>query len=347
MFPSEFAFEAVAEFCPPGGAVLDPFAGRASSIYAAAALGRSGYGIEINPVGWLYGRVKLKPAKKPGVVARNQHIGHLAMAIDQEQLNALPTFFSSCYAPRVLRYLLAARDALRWRTSVVDATLMAIILVHLHGKRSQSLSNQMRQGKAMSPDYSVRWWHDRKMTPPDMDPVEFLRARMDWRYEKGVPTLADATVKLGDSFVHLPRMASRVSCGEVKRFNLLFTSPPYYSVTNYHYDQWLRLWMLGGESRPVRPSGPWRRKFESQAAYRTLMERVFSESAKLLEDSATVYVRTDARPFTYETTLAALRDSFPDKRLTIVPRPFSKQTQTALFGDKAQKPGEIDIILRP
>ncbi len=40
MFPLSFAFETVAHYCPVGGAVLDPFAGRGSSIYAAVTQGR-------------------------------------------------------------------------------------------------------------------------------------------------------------------------------------------------------------------------------------------------------------------------------------------------------------------
>ena len=31
---------------------------------------------------------------------------------------------------------------------------------------------------------------------------------------------------------------------------LFFTSPPYYGVTNYFYDQWLRFWLLGGPLKP-------------------------------------------------------------------------------------------------
>ena len=38
MFPMKFAFDVVNEFSRPGAAVLDPFAGRASSVYAAATL---------------------------------------------------------------------------------------------------------------------------------------------------------------------------------------------------------------------------------------------------------------------------------------------------------------------
>ena len=50
MFPKEFAFKVVENYSKPGDAIIDPFAGRASRVYAAAAMERSGVGIEINPV---------------------------------------------------------------------------------------------------------------------------------------------------------------------------------------------------------------------------------------------------------------------------------------------------------
>src|SRR5258708_17934373 len=59
MFPMEFALRTIQRYCPQGGRVLDPFAGRGTSIFAAAASGRSGTGIEVHPAGWLYGCVKL------------------------------------------------------------------------------------------------------------------------------------------------------------------------------------------------------------------------------------------------------------------------------------------------
>lgn len=345
MFPSDFAFRVVGEHSSPGDAVLDPFAGRATSIYAATVLQRSGLGIEINPVGWLYGRVKLHPASEKRLLSRIEEIASLSASVGDRPANALPEFFTACYAPSVLRFLLAARRELRWQTGIVDATLMAIILVHLHGKREQSLSNQMRQGKAMSPGYSIRWWKEREMEPPDVDPVQFLRARVAWRYEKGLPKLASGRILLGDSTLLLPRLSRKVEQRVEEPFDLLLTSPPYYAVTNYNYDQWLRLWMLGGPDQPVRSRGPWESKFDSKAAYRTLLNSVFGTCARIMKDTATIYVRTDARPFTYGATMEALRLAFPGKRFSCVPRPFTRSTQTALFGDKTEKPGEVDIVL--
>ncbi|HEY9301673.1 MAG TPA: hypothetical protein VIQ31_35980, partial [Phormidium sp.] len=275
-----------------------------------------------------------------------KNIGEIAASVEQQKLDILPEFFSACYSQSVLRYLVAARDTLDWKNNLVDATLMAIILVHLHGKRENSLSNQMRQGKAMSPDYSIRWWRERQLTPPEIDPVNFLIKRIEWRYAKGAPKLKNGNMLLGDSTSLIGDVAEKVYYGSQSRFNLLFTSPPYFGITNYHYDQWLRLWILGGAEQPTWTGEKWRGKFESRADYRTLLQKVFKDCAEIMTSTATIYVRTSARIFTRETTIETLREAFPQKSITIIEKPFTKNTQTALFGDKLKKPGEIDIILQ-
>ena len=227
---------------------------------------------------------------------------------------------------------------------------MALLLVHLHGKMGAAMSNQLRQTKAMSPQYAVRWWEEHDLKPPDIDPVAFMKARLAWRYAKGVPEVQCGRVYLGDSIEKLPQLWQKVEDGSLTRASLLFTSPPYYAITNYHYDQWLRLWLLGGPPNALRNGNGLGGKFEARESYRRLLECVFSKTARLLEEDATVYVRTDAREFTYLTTVAVLRRVFPDKHLDEVRRPLLKVSQTRLFG-KARPPGgssgEVDLILRP
>src|SRR5881628_1632641 len=234
MFPVEFAFDVVRCFSNSGDGVLDPFAGRATGIFAAAASGRRAVGIEINPVGWLYGTVKLKPAAKRNVLRRLQEVATLAANGNfKEELEALPEFFRWGYVQRVRRFLVCARQTLRWRSSRVDATVMAFLLTYLHGKRGAALSNQMRDGKAMSPDYAVRWWREREMRPATVDPVGFLAKRIDWRYKKGVPQCPQGEVRFGDCIRVLKRLSDDVESGRRRPFRLLFASPPYCGITNY------------------------------------------------------------------------------------------------------------------
>jgi hypothetical protein len=344
MFPLEFAFDVVYQHSSQNQTVLDPFAGRASSVYAAAMQNRIGVGIEINPVGWVYGRAKLHTGMLAWVEKRLGYLKSLANRYINEAAN-MPEFFQYCYCPEVLSFLLAARATLNWRRSNPDATLMALLLVYLHGKREQSLSNQMRQAKAMSPEYSVNWWKENSPQPPQIDPYEFMLQRVKWRYEKGRPQNNNSEVYLGDSTRVLKKIKNKVIEGSIKPFSLLFTSPPYCGITNYYYDQWLRLWLMGGSDHPCSPGEKYKRKFESKAGYRELLLSVFSISAELMANRATVYVRTDAREFTRDTTLEVLHNCFPSWNEQIIDRPFPEETQTALYGDKSRKPGEIDIVL--
>jgi hypothetical protein len=346
MFPVAFADSVVSNFTQPGDVVLDPFAGRGTSIFSAAVQRRIGVGIELNPVGWVYARTKLKPARREAVEDRIFELGNLAEHY-RRAADELPEFFSLCFAPKVRQFLLAAREHLNWRGSQTDRTTMALLLVDLHGKRASSLSNQMRQTKSMSPDYAIRWWRQRLMQPPNIDPVGFLTKKLAWRYAKGRPAAEHSYVYLADSVAKLPELVASARSGKSSQASLLFTSPPYFHLTNYHYDQWLRLWLLGGQPSAARVGGRHRGKFEHRDAYRALLHRVFGAAAGMMKPGAVVYVRTDRRAFTYQTTLEVLREAFPRKKLFQHLRPVQGPTQTQLFGNAVSQPGEVDLVLLP
>jgi len=344
MFPLDFAFEVVDKYSKEGDYIIDPFAGRCSSIYAGGVLGRRSWGIEINPVGWLYGKVKLKPADENEVIERLKDIYSLRNKY-KNQIKNLPEFFKYCFCNEVLSFLLAARQSMNWEENDVDATLMSIILVYLHGKLGEGLSNQMRQTKSMGPIYSVNWWKKHNFTiAPKINPFEFILKKIKWRYAKGVPNITDSYIFLRDSSTEFDAIAKRARKDKIK-FSLLFTSPPYWAVTNYYADQWLRLWLLGGTDKPESTGEKHKMRFNSKIDYYNLLETVFSNCAKVMAKNSTVYVRTDAREFTFNSTVEILKKCFPKYNLKTKNKPFKNRTQTELFGDKSKKPGEIDIIL--
>lgn len=340
MFPMEFALATVQRYCPIGGRVLDPFAGRGTSIFAAAASGRSGTGIDVHPAGWLYGRVKLRPAPKEAILSRLMEIAELGDLVREEAVQEMPDFFGWCYSVSVLRFLLAARRHLDWRRQQVDRTLMAFILNNLHGDASRSLSNQMHQARSMAPDYSLRWWKAKRMRPKDKDPVEFLMARIEWRYKHGLPDFRQSTIRLGDSLDLLEQLREARP-----RYDLLLTSPPYFYMGNYHYDQWLRLWLLGGQIRPKKSADRSRGSFQNFVEYQKLLFGVFEKAARLMKPGAAVYVRTDARELSLSVAVDALRYAFPNRGIQMREQPVKGRTQTILFGDKNKKPGEVDLII--
>ena len=67
-----------------------------------------------------------------------------------------------------------------------------------------------------------------------------------------------------------------------------------------------------------------------------------------MSENAIIYVRTDAREFTLDTTLEILKKHFPDygisKRVSKLKK--NSKSQTILYGNKSSKPAEVDIILK-
>lgn len=347
MFPLSFALGIIEKYSKKGDLILDPFAGRFTSIYAGSVLERKSIGIEINPVGWLFGYAKLHPAKKEDVVIRLNDIYKRRIYYGGSACK-LPAFYHMCFCDEVLKFLLSARENLDWRNNQVDATLMAFLLVYLHGKKGQSLSNQMGITKSMGMDYSIAWWKKNGLeTPPLINPYEYMLGRINWRYRKGIPNVEENSVLLGDSTQELNKVSNLLKESNEK-ISLLFTSPPYCAITDYHADQWLRLWLLGGSEKLVYSKEKYKGRFGKQDEYQELLDTVFSKCKELMSDNAIIYVRTDAREFTLETTLKVLKNHFPDYAISKRVNKLRKnsKSQTILYGNKSSKPAEVDIILK-
>jgi len=147
---------------------------------------------------------------------------------------------------------------------------------------------------------------------------------------------------LGDCQYVLNRWESRPPKSKAQ---LLLTSPPYYGVTNYFYDQWLRLWLLGGPEKPQSPGESCKRKFENKQQYIRMLRHVFAKSQRLLKRGAVVHVRTDARQLTREATIEAIESAFPDKKLQKETHSLPAFTQTALFDSELETKGEFDFVM--
>jgi hypothetical protein len=337
MFPVDFVLGVIERYTEQGDLVVDPFCGRGTTLYLSEALERHSFGVEVNSVGWTYAATKLGPAPQHLVLHRLKDVARRAAKLD---IPALPPFFSRAYSPQVRRFLTAARQMLNWRSSSVDRTLMSTLLLYAHGNRNNALSNQMRQTKAMAPVYALKWWAARELDPPTIDPVDFLEPRIKWRYAHGRPRFTESTAIRGDSGSILSRHRERL-----RGWSLLLTSPPYMKIANYHYDQWIRLWLLGGAPHPVVNGGKHQSWFQNRHEYRELLTGVFGRLARHAKRDAVVYVRTDARPVTREITLEVLRDVFPRKNIRTRNKPLTGDSQTVLYNSAIESPGEVDIIL--
>jgi DNA modification methylase len=164
-----------------------------------------------------------------------------------------------------------------------------------------------------------------------------------------MPSLEKSFLYRGDATWVLPRLAQRLSDRGIPKAKLLLTSPPYLKITNYHYDQWIRLWMLGGAPSDRLLDSPFhgenRGKFANEDKYRKLLLDVFSLCKSMCSEKATIYVRTDWREPTRSITRTVLERVFPRHDLRQKAFPVRGETQTGLFGHYAPRFGEVDLIL--
>ena len=339
MFPIEFVDKVVHEMSHKHAVVIDPFCGRGTTPYISMITGRTAIGCEINPAAWLYSIAKTQPhPSQSDLIARLQQLQDSVILEDTQPENEFQSF---AFGKKALSFINAARRELKWRIDSIDRTLAAIMIHFLHAKLGQGLSNQLRHSRALSPQYSIRWWKDKGFTtPPDIDPVEFLMKRIVWRYQKGLPRYADGSrtsILLGDAAVRLPELNTAA--------DLVLTSPPYCGVTNYQTDNWLRLWALN--EGPAMVDWNSDQKFCDPVKYADMLRKVMIATRSQAKDSATWYIRIDARERTKTILMEVMEDLLSEHSCTEKPAPYKRKTQTALYGDSRPKPGEVDLIYQP
>jgi hypothetical protein len=250
VFPEDFAAEWIDKLTAPGDIILDPFSGRGTTAFQALLMGRNAIACDSNAVAYCITRAKTQaPVNQSQILRRINDLARRYSSVDWDRPQRdLPPFFHVAYASETLRQILYLRSRLRWRKSNVDAFIAAIALGALHGESDRGknyFSNQMPRTISTKPDYSIRFWHDRGQRAPRRDVFAVMRRLVAFRYVSSPPTRAAFVVQ--SDMRQLPELCP-VSRGRVR---LAITSPPYLDMTRYVEDQWLRLWFLGGEPRPV------------------------------------------------------------------------------------------------
>jgi hypothetical protein len=287
MFPETFVRRNLLAWSKRGDIVLDPFCGRGTTIFESLLNGRQAIGCDINPVAFCLSRAKAVPPKLSEVLDRLAALEKRFSNDLHKLTEAEDEFFALCFHRDTLRQVTYLRRKLRWRESDTDCFVAALALGCLHGESHRTelcFSNRMPRTISTKPAYSVRWWRERGCTPPRRNVFSILRTAATYRYESLPPQTRGRVVE-GDA-----RRARTMLKAYKKRVKLVITSPPYLDITDYHEDQWLRLWFLGGPSRPISGQGKDDRHRRIDAYWKFLSE-TWTGIVPLLGRSAQVIIR--------------------------------------------------------
>jgi hypothetical protein len=287
MFPETFVRRNIHAWSRPGDLVCDPFMGRGTTIFESLLNGRKGIGCDTNPVAYCVSRAKAVAPTFSEVVARLGALKRQFANFTSEDAETRDEFFTLCFHETTLQQLLFLRKRLRWRDDVVDCFIAALTLGCLHGESHRSalcLSNRMPRTISTKPAYSIRWWRKNHCIAPERDAFAVLRSLARFRYESPLPTLKGRVVE-GDA-----RRAATLLRSYRERVKLVVTSPPYLDITDYHEDQWLRLWFLGGPMQPKTRQGKDDRHRGTDTYWRFMAE-AWDGIVPLLQDKANVVIR--------------------------------------------------------
>lgn len=327
MFPEEFVRTYLERYTSRGDVVFDCFSGRGTTLLESLLQNRSASAIDINPVAYCISGAK---AQLPDHGQLHERIDDLEFfyqktrkAILEEQRGCLPEFFGRAFHPETLREILFLRAALKWRASRTDRFIAALALGSLHGEMDTSqsyFSNQMPRSISTKPAYSLKYWRKHELWAKKRDVFKILRERAELRYEGRHPQLDGRAVR-GDA------RRSGALFGELTgKVQAVITSPPYFDVTNFEEDQWLRLWFLGNEPRPtyheISKDDRYRRQSD-RSAYWSFLAAVWAGIKPLMKRSSVIVCRLGAKGIPQPILTRHLRESiqtaFPKAELDTAP----------------------------
>jgi len=295
MFPEIFVETWVNRLTKPGAVVLDPFCGRGTTPFQALLMDRKVIASDVNPVAYCITKAK---TNAPSAKAVRRRISELEKGFShrvwEPARRAMPEFFHHAYSKGTLRQLLYLRERLAWDNSDTDCMIAALVLGSLHGETEKSstyLSNQMPRTISTKPAYSIRFWTERRLSPPERDAFELLRDRVAYRYVSDPPNRRGTV--LHTDMRELPRLINEDSAP----VRCVITSPPYLDVTNFEEDQWLRLWFLRGRPHPTYRKVSRDDRHESAEKYWDLIADMWRVLGQILAEKADVVIRLGGRNF--------------------------------------------------
>ena len=345
MFPESFVEKhlAATKFT---GVVFDPFCGRGTTIFESLIRERAAAGCDIHPVAVCVSGAKSDPPTRLEVLERLSQLEEESFGFPPvDHAGPLSEFFRLCFDPATYAQVRFLRESLSWDQDRTDRFIAALCLGALHGESHRSpnyFSNRMPRTISTKPGYSVRWWRQNGYRPPFRNVFTILRHMNDYRFRtpppkrRGEVAMADAR-NAAAVFPHLCAAVSDV-----------ITSPPYLDTTNYHEDQWLRLWFLGG-SAIVNHAGGDGRHYEAKRYWRFLTE-AWRGLAPLLTQRARIVIRIGSRRLSTDAIREALAHSLEvglDRTVCLTDAGISstaKRTQTNAFrGSKRTPAAEHDF----
>ncbi len=269
-FPPALARWVIEKFSDKGHVVFDPFSGKGTAPLEACLASRVGVGNDLAPEAYVVTRAKVNPVTFRSVREWVNEATRL-MRPDTVSVYDVDEDVRVFYHPETLKQILAVRELLMQSNDDVSNFVKALMLGILHGSSEISLSLPCSHSFSMAPGYIRRYASRHGLKRPARNVLACLLRKAEIVLADGLPPVRGAAFNTDALSVPL-------ADGSV---DLIITSPPYFNMQTYAWDNWLRLWFLGYDYRDVG-----RRLFGTQSVkrYTCFMEKALKEMFRVLKD---------------------------------------------------------------
>ena len=246
MFPLSFPNKVLDRISNSNLKTLDPFCGRGTTNFASRLQGYNTIGIDSNPVASAIASAKLVDSLPSDIFELAEEI---LLNLEDKEIE-MPTgeFWDLAFEKSVLIDICKYRQyLLECKNTEDERALRGLILGALHGPtpkhKDSYFSNQCQRTYSPKPNYAVNYWKKNSLTPRKVRTTDIIFERALRYYEPMLPKV-DSFIYSGDS------RDSDIFHSHKSSVDVIITSPPYYGMTTYYQDQWLRNWFVGGADQP-------------------------------------------------------------------------------------------------
>lgn len=283
-FPAQLARFFVLNLSDPGDLVFDPFSGRGTTVFEALLCDRDGVASDAFEYAYTLSHAKAAPMSYADLDVYVRERLREAAGVRNRRWELLDNddlrvFFSDYTLDQLLRLRVVLRDD----DSPESLFLKAVVCGVLHGPSKMFLSAPQKDQTSSTVEYVRRYLAANGIERPERDVYDSVMNKA------GRSGLNRLPARRGT--VH------RADCRSVplddESVRLVVTSPPYMSVLDYSWNNWLRIWWLGRERMAERGK---LNLSSREDAYRDFMRETTAEMYRVLEpDSAAVIVVGDVK----------------------------------------------------
>jgi SAM-dependent methyltransferase len=257
----------IARLTAPGERVYDPFMGRGTTPVEASLHGRAPAGNDINPLGVLLTRPRLRPVRPEAVARALAEVDWEAGAITDDELLAF-------YSPATLRRIEALRAwlAQQGESPSPEADWVRMVALNRLTGHSPGFFSvyTMPPNQAVSVAAQCRINASRGQVPPDRDVAAIILKKTRALLAEPLPAPCAPPLLTTAPAERNPAVAD----GSVA---LVVTSPPFLDVVQYAEDNWMRCWFAGIDAAAVPIA-----QHRSPATWQAMVRRVLAEMARVL-----------------------------------------------------------------